>query len=161
MESIDGKRLNKQPVFHRRNDHRYRMESTMKSRKMIISMICLASLALLATGCATTQSTPAADQAAAETSWQYTNIVDAAFVGQYATVPMAEDVMIIDARPKRAKYDKGHIPMAVSIPDSQFDKLKGNLPENKEALLIFYGKVDIYLKMMGKPRPEQWAAWID
>jgi hypothetical protein len=31
----------------------------------------------------------------------------------------------------------------------------------KEALLIFYGKVDIYLKMMGKPRPEQWAAWID
>lgn len=31
----------------------------------------------------------------------------------------------------------------------------------KEALLIFYGKVDIYLKAMGKPRPEQWAAWID
>jgi hypothetical protein len=31
----------------------------------------------------------------------------------------------------------------------------------KEALLIFYGKSDIYLKMMGKPRPEQWAAWID
>lgn len=31
----------------------------------------------------------------------------------------------------------------------------------KEALLIFYGKVDIYLKALGKPRPEQWAAWID
>jgi len=31
----------------------------------------------------------------------------------------------------------------------------------KEALLIFYGKVDIYLKEMGKPRSEQWAAWID
>jgi hypothetical protein len=31
----------------------------------------------------------------------------------------------------------------------------------KEALLIFYGKVDIYLKMMGKPRPQQWAEWID
>ena len=31
----------------------------------------------------------------------------------------------------------------------------------KEALLIFYGKVDIYLKAMGKPRPEQWAVWID
>lgn len=31
----------------------------------------------------------------------------------------------------------------------------------KEALLIFYGKVDIYLKAMGKPRSEQWVAWID
>ena len=31
----------------------------------------------------------------------------------------------------------------------------------KEALLIFYGKVDIYLKAMGKTRPKQWAAWID
>jgi hypothetical protein len=31
----------------------------------------------------------------------------------------------------------------------------------KEALLIFYGKVDVYLKVLGKPRPEQWAAWID
>ena len=31
----------------------------------------------------------------------------------------------------------------------------------KEALLIFYGKADVYLKAMGKPRPEQWAAWID
>ena len=31
----------------------------------------------------------------------------------------------------------------------------------KEALLIFYGKVDIYLKSMGKPRPEQWVDWID
>jgi hypothetical protein len=31
----------------------------------------------------------------------------------------------------------------------------------KEALLIFYGKADIYLKIMGKPRPQQWAAWVD
>ena len=31
----------------------------------------------------------------------------------------------------------------------------------KEALLIFYGKADVYLKAMGKPRPEQWSAWID
>ena len=110
----------------------------MKSRKMIISMICLASLALLATGCATTQSTPAADQAAAETSWQYTNIVDAAFVGQYATVPMAEDVMIIDSRPLKPMYVKGHIPMAVSMPYSQMDKMLDQLPENKDSLLIFY-----------------------
>lgn len=30
----------------------------------------------------------------------------------------------------------------------------------KEALLIFYGKVDVYLKAMGKARPEQWQDWI-
>ncbi len=46
--------------------------------------------------------------------------------------------MIIDSRPKRAKYDKGHIPMAVSIPNTQFDKMTDQLPKDKNALLIFY-----------------------
>ena len=70
--------------------------------------------------------------------WKFHDIVDVNFIKNYVKVPMPEDVMIIDARPKRAKYDKGHIPMAVSIPDSQFNKLTGNLPNNKNALLIFY-----------------------
>lgn len=30
----------------------------------------------------------------------------------------------------------------------------------KEALLIFYGKVSVYLKAMGKERPQQWQEWI-
>jgi hypothetical protein len=30
----------------------------------------------------------------------------------------------------------------------------------KEALLIFYGKADVYLKAMGKSRPLQWDEWI-
>lgn len=30
----------------------------------------------------------------------------------------------------------------------------------KEALLIFYGKVSVYLKAMGIARPEQWQEWI-
>jgi hypothetical protein len=30
----------------------------------------------------------------------------------------------------------------------------------KEALLIFYGKVSVYLKAMGKARTEQWQHWI-
>ena len=30
----------------------------------------------------------------------------------------------------------------------------------KEALLIFYGKTNVYLKMMGKSLPEQWQDWI-
>ncbi|MES0447606.1 MAG: rhodanese-like domain-containing protein [Desulfobacterales bacterium] len=46
--------------------------------------------------------------------------------------------MIIDARPKRAKYNKGHIPGAVSIPDSKFDKMTAQLPASKDAVLIFY-----------------------
>jgi hypothetical protein len=79
----------------------------------------------------------AADVAGKE-AWRYHDIVDTDFVKKHVTVPMAEDVMIIDARPKRAKYDKGHIPMAVNMPTSKFDKMVGILPENKDALLIFY-----------------------
>jgi hypothetical protein len=30
----------------------------------------------------------------------------------------------------------------------------------KEALLIFYSKVSVYLKAMGKERPQQWQEWI-
>lgn len=30
----------------------------------------------------------------------------------------------------------------------------------REALLIFYGKVSVYLKTMEKPRNEQWRDWI-
>ena len=30
----------------------------------------------------------------------------------------------------------------------------------KEALLIFYGKASVYLKMMDKALPEQWQHWI-
>ena len=49
-----------------------------------------------------------------------------------------EDVVLIDSRPKRPRYDRGHIPTAISIPDSQFDDLTHMLPENKSALLIFH-----------------------
>lgn len=31
----------------------------------------------------------------------------------------------------------------------------------QEALLIFYGKVSIYLKAMGKTLPGRWATWIE
>ena len=99
-------------------------------------MLCL--VMVLALGCATT--TPAPETAKTDTAadWKFHSIVDVDFVMKHVTVPMAEDVMIIDSRPKRPKYDKGHIPMAVSIPDSQFDKKTAKLPANKDALLIFY-----------------------
>jgi rhodanese-related sulfurtransferase len=48
------------------------------------------------------------------------------------------DMVLIDSRPKRAKYDKGHIPTAISIPDTKFDKMTAELPQDKDKLLVFY-----------------------
>jgi rhodanese-related sulfurtransferase len=97
-------------------------------------MLCLA----LVLGYATTTLAKDAPKADAPADWKFHTIVDVDYVMAQVKVPMPEDVMIIDARPKRAKYDKGHIPMAVSIPDSQFDKMTDLLPADKNALLIFY-----------------------
>lgn len=113
----------------------------MKTRKL--STIVLSLLLITAAfGCTTgksatvSKSTPAKTQEVAD--WKYHDSVDVDFVAQYAKVPMPENTMIIDARPKRAKYDKGHIPMAVSIPWSKFDKMTDKLPADKNALLIYY-----------------------
>ena len=46
--------------------------------------------------------------------------------------------MIVDSRPYKPKYIKGHIPTAVSMPFSQFDKQIDKLPQDKNNLLIFY-----------------------
>ena len=110
----------------------------MKSIKFLGLFFAVAILLFVGTSgyAAQNQSKPAAVET--DTSWKFHTIVDVDFVKQHAKVPMAEDVMIIDSRPKRSKYDKGHIPMAVSIPDSQFDKMVDKLPKNKDALLIFY-----------------------
>ena len=48
------------------------------------------------------------------------------------------EALVLDSRPKKAKYDKGHIPSAISMPDSQFEALKGRLPADKNETLIFY-----------------------
>ena len=107
---------------------------SVKSKLWVLSV--LAALLLVGFGCA---SAPKAPEATTEdTSWKFHTIVDTAFVQQYAKVPVPADTMIIDSRPKKAKFDKGYIPAAISLPDSKFDELQGNLPENKEALLIFY-----------------------
>ena len=46
--------------------------------------------------------------------------------------------VIVDSRPTRPKYVKGHIPGALSIPDRKYDELKGILPVDKNIPLIFY-----------------------
>jgi len=37
---------------------------------------------------------------------------------------------------------------------------KEQLDVYREALLIFYGKVSVYLKSMGRERPQEWREWI-
>jgi len=48
------------------------------------------------------------------------------------------NMVLIDSRPKRKKYDKGHIPTSLSIPDSQFAKMQDQLPADKSTPLVFY-----------------------
>lgn len=70
---------------------------------------------------------------------QYPNRVDVNFVKPYAVLPKLDGVTIVDARPAARKYDVGHIPTAINIPDSQFDQLApALLPKNKAQLVIFY-----------------------
>ena len=70
--------------------------------------------------------------------WRFHTIVDVDFVKQYAKLPQPEGVLIVDSRPYKSKYVKGHIPTAISIPNSQFEKKTDLLPKDKNALLIFY-----------------------
>ncbi len=73
----------------------------------------------------------------AKEGW-YGKRVDDAFVARYAILPKPEGVQIIDSRPASRKFDPGHIPTAINIPDSQFDKFADQLPQDKSTLLIFY-----------------------
>ena len=109
----------------------------LRQIRMLPVLIVL--LSIIGFGCATTeQPAPVKATKAAPAFKQYSQIVDVDFVQQYVKVPMANDVMIIDSRPKRKKYDTGHIPMSVSIPFSTFDKMTDKLPTDKNALLVFY-----------------------
>lgn len=110
----------------------------MRTKKFSALSLTLGLALIFGIGYAST--TLASDAANAEVpaDVKFHDIVDVNFVMEHIKVPMPEDIMIIDSRPKRKKYDKGHIPMAVSIPDSQFDKLTDQLPADKNALLIFY-----------------------
>ena len=105
----------------------------MNTRKTFYLTILLVLVLVAGFGCATNQKTsdPAVDL-------KFHDIVDVAFVQQYAKVPQPEGVMIIDSRPYKPKYVMGHIPTAVNIPDSQFDKMTTKLPQDKNTLLLFY-----------------------
>ncbi len=109
----------------------------MKFAKRTILGLGILLLIAFVVACAAPQKTPVVKKQE-NTDWKYHTIVDAAFVKAHMAIPMPENVMLIDSRPYRPKYAKGHIPMAVSIPHSKFDKMITQLPENKDALLIYY-----------------------
>ncbi len=69
---------------------------------------------------------------------RFTDIVEYDWVKDYAVLPVRDDVLIVDSRPAKRRYDLGHIPGAVNIPDSQFDKFADRLPKDKATLVIFY-----------------------
>ena len=63
-----------------------------------------------------------------------------------ATIPPKKGVAIVDSRPAARQYDPGHIPGAINIPDSAFDKSVDKLPADKATKLIFYcGGLDCML----------------
>ena len=110
----------------------------MRIKSLITVSLTLCLALALSLGYATTTLASGSATTEGQADWFFHSIVDVNFVMTHVKVPMAEDVMIIDSRPKRAKYDKGHIPMAVSIPDTKFDKMTNKLPADKNALLVFY-----------------------
>ncbi|MBW8370027.1 MAG: rhodanese-like domain-containing protein [Thiobacillus sp.] len=73
----------------------------------------------------------------AKEGW-YGKLVDVEFVKQQVDIPPKKGVMLIDSRPVARQYDPGHIPGAISLPDSKFDEMAGSLPQDKNTLLIFY-----------------------
>ena len=105
--------------------------------KLLRLAVFLVMASILAAGCSTTSGKVAA-KSETEADWQFHDIAEVGLIQQNAVVPQPEGVMIIDSRPYKPKYVNGHIPTAVNIPFSQFDKMVDKLPKDKQALLIFY-----------------------
>jgi rhodanese-related sulfurtransferase len=110
----------------------------MKTKHRFLSAILLVAVAAAPLTYSTTAAAEQVAAAPAKANY-YTKLVDIDFVKKYAVIPVRDDVMIIDSRPAARKYDIGHIPGAVNIPDTQFDELAPKmLPQDKSKLLIFY-----------------------
>jgi rhodanese-related sulfurtransferase len=86
----------------------------------------------------------------------YKSLVDYEFMRQNVDIPPKKGVMIIDSRPAARQYDPGHIPGAVNIPDTQFDKQVAKLPADKSTLLLFYcGGLDCMLSHTSAMKAEK------
>ena len=109
-----------------------------KIKRKLWLVVVSAMVVMLGFGCVGPQKKAEQPAPKAAVDWKFHTIVGVNYVMQSVGVPMPENVMVIDSRPKRAKYDQGHIPLAISIPDSKFAQMTDTLPKDKDALLIFY-----------------------
>ena len=107
----------------------------MKTNRVRFLILALIAGLVLLTGCTATQTAKVQKETP---SWVFHEIVDVEFVKANRGVPMPANVLLVDARPYKGKYVKGHIPGAVSIPFSEFDKHIDKLPKDKDSILIFY-----------------------
>ena len=86
----------------------------------------------------------------------YKQLVDFDFMRANVDIPPKPGVLIVDSRPAARQYDPGHIPGAINIPDTQFDKQVARLPADKNTLLVFYcGGVDCPLSHNSAFKAEQ------
>jgi len=110
----------------------------MRARKLTLLAAVIATLGVVPPGYPV--QTFAADAATIQPKdgWYKKALVDFDFVRQNVSIPPKKGVMIIDSRPAARQYDPGHIPGAINIPDSQFDKQVDKLPADKATLLLFY-----------------------
>jgi rhodanese-related sulfurtransferase len=127
----------------------------MKTQRLALCVAVMASLVAVPLSLPTAAF--AADTAITQPreGW-YKNLVDFDFMRQNVDIPLKKGVMIIDSRPAARQYDPGHIPGAVNIPDSQFDKQVAKLPADKATLLLFYcGGVDCMLSHTSAVKAEK------
>ena len=111
----------------------------MKKKQQNLWVIGLGLILITVAGCAgVQQATAPVVQTESSADWMFHDIVGIDFVKPHIIIPKPENVLLIDSRPKEAKYDKGHIPTAINIPDTHFEKMTNLLPPDKKTLLIFY-----------------------
>ncbi len=108
---------------------------TLKRLSLVLALaaLCAAPPLLAQTAAPAT----AATAAQPKEGW-YRVIVDTAFMRANVDIPPKKGVMVIDSRPAARQFDPGHIPGAINIPDTQFEKMTSKLPADKATLLVFY-----------------------
>ena len=117
----------------------------MRTKRLALFVAVVASLAVVPAMYSTAAVGADATAVQAKEGW-FKTLVDFEFMRQNVDIPPRKGVVIIDSRPAARQYDPGHIPGAVNIPASQFDKQLGKLPADKAALLLFYcGGLDCML----------------
>jgi rhodanese-related sulfurtransferase len=109
----------------------------MKSRHTLLAAVLLALFAASPIVVYAPAAEAAEAAAQAKEGW-FKNLVDFDFMKSQVEIPPKAGVTVIDSRPAARKYDVGHLPGAINIPDSQFDKMTDKLPADKAALLVFY-----------------------